>query len=172
MSFAEMLQALNADLPAITTLITAASYLIGFWFFFRGIYKLRQYGELRTMMASNTDLRDPMMLFAAGACLLFLPTIISIAESTFFSNYTATPISYGVLNAKTEWEMTERVVLALVRLVGLIAFIKSVMMLGNLNSHSGGQNTLGKALTHMIGGVMAMNINATIDMVRATFGFQ
>src|ERR1044072_5009328 len=70
--------------PNIYRLITALAYLMGIAFIFRGVYQLKVYGDLRTMMSVQTNFKATMMVFFAGTALLYAPTAFkSMLLSTF-----------------------------------------------------------------------------------------
>lgn len=169
-SLHQMLWNLTQNLPALAAAIFGFCYVAGFWLVFKAIYKLKQYGELRTMMSSNTDLREPIMMFVGAAFLIYAPTGINVLEHTFFWNYTATPLGYNVNSSAQEWTFIEGVAMELIRFAGLIAFIKGVLIISHLGSQSMGQNTLGKAMTFLIGGIMCLNIKGLIAILASTFG--
>src|SRR5437773_8521060 len=69
-----MLVNVTNEFPNIYRLITATAYLMGIAFIFRGVYQLKVYGDLRTMMSVQTNFKATMMVFFAGAALLYTPT--------------------------------------------------------------------------------------------------
>jgi len=77
-------------------------------------------------------------------------------------------------NAATGADMTAannamRAVLAWVQVIGAIAFIRGFLVMKNAVEGSG-QATIAQGLTHIIGGVMAINIIGSLKMFDATFG--
>ena len=54
---ATLLANIASSVPAISKLLAAMMYLIGFMFIFRGVYGLKQFGELRTMMSVNAEMK-------------------------------------------------------------------------------------------------------------------
>ncbi|WP_010597188.1 hypothetical protein [Rickettsiella massiliensis] len=58
-----MLTRLNGEFPSFYRLITASAYMIGIAFIFRGVYQLKVYGDLRTMMSVQTNFKATMLLF-------------------------------------------------------------------------------------------------------------
>ena len=69
-----MLLTVTDQFPNIYRLITALAYLMGIAFIFRGVYQLKVYGDLRTMMSVQTNFKATMMVFFAGTALLYAPT--------------------------------------------------------------------------------------------------
>ncbi|MDQ5899241.1 MAG: hypothetical protein QG624_160 [Pseudomonadota bacterium] len=52
-----MLLTVSNQFPNIYRLITALAYLMGIAFIFRGVYQLKVYGDLRTMMSVQTNFK-------------------------------------------------------------------------------------------------------------------
>src|SRR4051812_47422213 len=80
----QMLINLSNSYPALWRMITGACYLIGFILSVRGVYYLKQYGELRTMMSTQTSLKTPIVLFIVAAVLIYIPTGFKIVSRTVF----------------------------------------------------------------------------------------
>ncbi len=166
----DVLRALANALPPVVAMLTAFCYISGFWFIYRAVYKLRQYGELRTMMSTHTNLGGPVSLIAVGAILMFIPTSIGILENTFFGTYTATPLSYNIGQTATRWEALKAIVVIIIRVLGLIAMIRGFVMITSLSSHGQPHATWGRALSHVIGGALLININVTASVAASTVG--
>src|SRR5204862_7284694 len=58
-----MLSTLNASIPELWRLVTAAAYIMGFILAFKGLYYLKVYGEARTMMATQSSFKVPAIMF-------------------------------------------------------------------------------------------------------------
>ena len=160
---------ISTTLPAIVQMVMGFCYVFGLWLTFRALYKLKQYGELRTMMSSNTDLREPMLLLMVGAFMLLLPTTIQFAENTLFDYYYAQPIMYPT-SQQSPWGMVEDVLIQIVRFVGLIAFIRGWSIVTHLGGQSNPNATFGKAITFIVAGVLAMNFHGTVRVLAQTIG--
>ena len=166
----QMLINLNTHLPAVFRLISAFSYVLGFIMAVRGVYYLKLYGELRTMTASQTSLRTPVTYLIAAAALMFMPTVIHIFIKTSFGY--DSPLRYDQINSTINPILLQALV-GIVQLVGFIAFIRGwLILIANASHSGGGQNSMGKALTHIIGGVLAINIVGLVDVLWNTFGFK
>ncbi|NKB46539.1 MAG: type IV secretion protein IcmC [Legionellales bacterium] len=168
----QMLTNLASVQPNLYKLVTGAAYVIGLAFIFRALYHLKIYGELRTMMASQTGLKEPLAYLFVGTMLLYLPTGFSTVMQTAFG--------YDNVLAYTDWRTTSGsitgpggvAILRLVQLVGAIAFVKGWMILARSAGQGGGAqgNTTGKGLTHIFGGVAGMNIVGTANVISSTLG--
>ncbi|KAF5271536.1 hypothetical protein FQR65_LT05156 [Abscondita terminalis] len=164
-----MLLHMTDQFPNIYRLITALAYLMGIAFIFRGVYQLKVYGDLRTMMSVQTNFKATMMVFFAGTALLYAPTAFnSMMLSTFATTDVKDPMSYmPVHNMSTL--LASRAVLLFVQLIGTISFIKGWVSLTH-TSNPNGRSSVGKAVTHIVAGLLAVNIEGTKEILQASFG--
>lgn len=163
-----MLINMERSYPGVIRLITSFSFVAGMGMVLSALYKLKVYGEIRTMMGGQTDLKGPLLMFMSGAVFLFLPTAIDTIMMTAFASPTISPLSY-ITSEAHGFEAGMRAVLGLVQIIGLIAFIRGWLIVSK--SAQQGQMGVGKGLIHIFGGVMAMNISGVTRIIRATFDF-
>lgn len=164
----QMLINISNSYPQITKLIYAVSYLLGLAFMVRAIYWLKEYGEQRTMMSSQTSLKGPITLFIIASVLLWLPSGLHTFIMTAFGHenvlgYTG---SIGGLGTVGTYAL-----IYLVQIIGLISFIRGWVYLAQGAKGGQGQHTTGKALTHIIGGLLAINVVEFTNILWTTFGF-
>jgi intracellular multiplication protein IcmC len=164
-----MLVNVSNEFPNIYRLVTATSYIMGIAFIFRGVYQLKVYGDLRTMMSVQTNFKATMMVFFAGTALLYAPTAFkSMLLSTFATTTITDPMSYH--SAKGIWSpLASQAVLRFIQLIGTISFIRGWVYLTHV-SNPNGRSTMGKAVTHIVAGLLAVNIEGTREMLQASFG--
>lgn len=162
----QVLNNIADQIPALTGLVYAIVYILGVMFIIGGLFKLKHVGEQRSMMSGHHGVAGAFVYLAIGALLLFLPSTLEVGTSTFWS----TPCSYCYPTpADSAFTPVFKVVYAVVNFVGLIAFVRGLVLL----SHTGQQSQHGgfaKAITHIIGGIFCMNIGAFVQMVFATLG--
>jgi intracellular multiplication protein IcmC len=165
----QMLQTLDASIPAMQDLIMSAAYLLGIIFIANALYKFRLIGDYRHMMSQPTDLKGPLGSLIVGAMLIYLPGIFSAATYTLWNQATGM-MAYNPSGNSSEFQEIYNVSVDIMQLVGIIAFIRGWIILAKLGDH-GQQGGIPKALAHIIGGVLAYHISATIYVFQATFGF-
>jgi len=166
----DMLVTLKGQLPAIELLFSGMAYLLGVGFLVAGVYQLRIYGEVRMMMPSHTNLYKPVATLFSGAMLLYLPTAYKIFLISIFGSANISPIDYQ--SGEQQWVLLVDVVVNIVKLVGIGAFIKGWVLLARGAQTGGAQSTLGKAFTHIVGGVLAMNIVAVQEILFSSIGLK
>jgi intracellular multiplication protein IcmC len=165
----QMLINLSRTYPALWFMLTGAGYVIGFAFAMRGVYYLKQYGEMRTMMASNTSLKTPIIFFIVSGILIYMPSGFRVISRTVFGY--SSPLVYSDVTAGMN-PVVLGAITGLVSIIGLIAFIRGWLIMAKNAEHHGGPEGLGKALTHIVGGLLAMNILGVADIIWNTFGLK
>ncbi len=168
-SLQTMMSSLVSNIPELNALITATAYLAGFAFCLKGVYKLKEYGEMRSMMASQTSLFKPMILFLVGGLLMFFPRVYHIGLETFFGQRDPSPLAYQSTDY-TSWYGIEGVIVQIVQLIGAIAFVRGVWMISGFSGQQSPQGAFGKAMTHIIGGILAINVVGFADVLKGTIG--
>ena len=166
----QMLINLSQSYPALWKLITAISYVTGFLLAYRALYHLKVYGELRTMMASQASLRTPVTYLVIAAIFTFFPVGVQVIVVTLWGSETPlSPLGYNSSGGATG-DMALDAILGFIQLVGLIAFVRGWMMIAGSSQHGTQQNNA-RGFIHVIGGIMAINIVGTRNVIWATFGF-
>ncbi len=163
-----MLVTFSSNYPALWRLTSAAAYIFGVGFMMRGIYTFRQYGQGMSMMSQQSSIKAPVIYVFVGAALMYLPTMKSSLLVSSFGTAQQSPLAYNIQSSLLDAQ-SMYALLGFVQIVGLIAFVRGWVMLSNSASPSG-QSQFGKALTHIIGGLFAINIQGTINMLEFTFG--
>lgn len=168
--FQSMLTNLAGSYPNIWKLLTAASYVLGFSLCFKSIYTMKIYGEARAMAASHASMKTPLMYLLAGAALIFIPTTFSTINMTLFA--TPSILQYSGQGGIPGWtaESTKALV-GLIQIIGLLAFIRGWIYIARAGEQGGQGGNVAKGFTHILGGVLAINIVMARDILWNTFGF-
>ncbi|CZH30767.1 TPA: type IV secretion protein IcmC [Legionella pneumophila] len=174
-SQANILANIANQLEPVQRLITGGAYLIGCAFIFKAIYSLKVYGEARTMMSSNTSIKEPVMYLMVGALLIYFPSLVSsVLQTTFgYSN----PLAYsGSVSSGSDTisalfgsgSLVGRPLVMIIRVIGLIAFVRGWVLIARSASQGQPPGGTGKGLIHVFGGILAINIVGTVDMINNT----
>lgn len=160
-----MLGHIAKSYPAVERMLVALCYVIGIWLMATAFFKLKRYGETRTMMSSQIRVSGVFVYFLVGIVLFYFPSVVRIFLQTIWG--TTSVLKYPVTPPK--WKYFTDPVIGLVRIVGYIAFIRGWLLLVRLGSEGGSQpGTVGKALLHIFGGILAINVVGTLNMLGAT----
>ncbi|MDR3478904.1 MAG: hypothetical protein P4M14_12845 [Gammaproteobacteria bacterium] len=161
-----MMQNFAQTIPQFMHLVTALAYVMGMYLIFKGVLGLKQFGEARTMMSSQHDLKGPLVMMGVGAALLYLPSSVQVGLNTFWTN----PNPYGYLKDASldPWVAIIQDGYMIIQLIGTIAFIRGLMMLTHASGHGAQPGTFGKAMAYMISGILCINLYEFLTVVENT----
>ncbi len=121
------------NLGWIAIIFQSVSIFLGLGIFVGGMFQLKRYGEMRTMMSSQMSIGGPAMMLFSGASLMYLPTFISTVLVGFWGS--GAEMDLPVESTMEGWAQYIPPVLMLVRLVGVYAFTRGFVILGRSGSH-------------------------------------
>ena len=163
---ASMLVNLSTEIPNLMRFVTALAYVMGFFFVFKGILSLKEFGESRTMMSSQHSLSTPLLYLFVGSALIYLPSTVQTGLSTFWD----TPDIYGYVSSGGDpWDELINACFMVIQLIGVIAFIRGLIIL----THLGGQGQpgqFGRAMAHIVGGILCLNLYQFLQAIVSTLG--
>ena len=167
LSAQDMITNLADQLPNVMRMVTAIAYVLGFYFVVYGVMKLKQYGEARTQMSSQHSLKGPLIFILVGTLLVYLPSSVQVGLSTFWTE----PNPYAYLNDTNEWADFMKNCFQIIQLFGVIAVIRGLVILSHLSTQAQ-HGTLGRGLTHIIGGIFCINLYQFVQVILVTLGIQ
>ena len=168
----DVLHNLAQDLLSVEKTLTGASYLMGLAFAMKAMFTLKSHGEQRSSMGASS-LKEAGLYMLVSAMLLYYPTAFEvIMNSTFgYSNVlayaplnTTSPILGNLFGADSSVGQSLTII---IQVIGLIAFIRGWVMIAR-SSAQGQHGNIGKGFMHIFGGVLAMNIIGTLEVMQNT----
>lgn len=168
-TFSFFLQHIQSQIPTLSTFISALMYLVGTVFIFRGVIALKQYGQSGAN-ASQGGLKPALIYLSVGAGLIFYPSMINTSLNTIFgsNNIIAYTNNEGLTNQS---KLILQTVELLLRLIGYVAFFRGWVLMTQLAGQQSQPGTLGRALSHIFGGIFLINVYATWQIVVTFLGF-
>jgi len=158
------------SLAPVQKLITGGAYLMGISFAIKALLALKSHGESKSSMSSSSSLKEPLLYFIVSAVFIYFPTGFDILMNTTFGY--STVLSYSSGTAMSTWLGTDSqlgsALTVIIQTIGLYAFVRGWIMIVKSSSTGQPPNGTGKGLTHVFGGVMAVNIVGTIEMINNT----
>ena len=171
---ADILRNIAATLEPVEKLITGLAYVMGIAFAFKAIYSLKVYGEARTMMSSNASIKEPVTYLLVAAVFIYFPAGLKVLLMTTFGD--STILEYAPLNSPNSTldaifgsqSAVGRPLTLIIQVVGLIAFIRGWVLIARGAGQGGQPGTTGKGLMHVFGGIFAINIVKTLEIINNT----
>ncbi|NNM58866.1 MAG: hypothetical protein HKM04_03540 [Legionellales bacterium] len=165
----QMLANINAQLPYLYKIVTGFGYLAGVFFVIVGVHKLKEFGN-SAMQSGKLAMKEPFAYIIVGAMLIYFPSTLGVFLTTVYGTSSITPyIGYGAPgNTFNEIGAT---IVGIVQFVGLVSFVRGLMMLHKVGVGESQQGaSFNKGLTHLIGGIIAMNIVQFGHIISSTLG--
>lgn len=170
---ADVLTNIANNVAPVQRLITGAAYLMGIGFAFKAIACLKQHGENRAASQSG-GLKEPLMYLMVAAVFIYFPTAESILLKTTFGY--SNVLAYGSLQTQNPTLNTlfgptssaGQSLSLIIQTIGLIAFIRGWVLISRSATHGQTQGGTSKGLMHIIGGILAMNIMGTLEVLNNT----
>jgi intracellular multiplication protein IcmC len=158
------------SLIPVQNLITGAAYIVGISFALKALYSLKIYGESKTMQSSSTSIKDPLFHLMVAGFLIFFPTGFEvIMNSTFgYSNvlaYSDSSLTDSMFGGDSQ---LGNAVVIIFQTIGLYAFTRGWILIARAASQGQQPGGTGKGLMHVFGGVLAVNIVGTIELLKNT----
>lgn len=148
----------------IVEIIKYISIVMGVAMTMFGMFKLKRYSEMRSMMSQQMTLSGPLMLMVCGALLLSLPTTIEVALFAFWGD--SSIMHYPGLEGVGAAHTVVMHIYTFLRVIGLGSFIRGIILISRAGGGSGQPGTLSKGFIHIFGGILAINIEGTIHILR------
>ena len=161
---------LAQSLVPVQNLISGAAYLIGISLGLKAIYSLKIYGEARTMQASTSNIKEPIFYLIVAGLLIYFPTAIDVILNTSFGSsnvlsYGDSDVMSGAFSGNSD---LGNAVVTIFQTIGLYAFVRGWVLIARSASQGQQPGGVGKGLMHVFGGILAVNIVGTVEMVNNT----
>lgn len=154
------------NLSIMAQIMNYVSIATGIFLTMAALFEFKKIAEQRNMMQHHGAVR-PVILLLCGAALLALPTVLGTALLSFWGQ--ASDLAYPT-SASTGFASLEPAVIQFIRLVGLGAFIRGIFLLSRTGGHQSQPGAIGKALIHMLAGVLCLHIMQTIALMKSILG--
>lgn len=180
-SYDEILTNLEKIIPAFVNLILAVSFLGGLYFIIRGIMMLKAFGMPLTQMSRPGELGGPLAYIVVGAIMIYIPTTIDTVHWTIFGtgdSYVSgagtagqTVLGYGEGGGvESRWEDLKTILFKFINFIGLISFVRGWFIIAKSGQPGVQPGTISKGTIHVIAGIIAINAQGFVDVLRTTFG--
>ncbi|MBV6632834.1 MAG: hypothetical protein KI792_07360 [Alphaproteobacteria bacterium] len=161
-------------------LVAAFCYIVGLLIMVQSLVRLSRASQFSGGFSPTQSLyAGPIVGFLVAGLLIGLPgTFQTVNETIFLEEGANNILSYRglgdgfgaggtVIAFADRWNQVVIVLILIVQLVGWIAFVRGILMLKRAAEGSG-QASYGTAATHILGGVMAANVIALVDLIQET----
>lgn len=170
----------------LTGVVLMCSYIGGIMLIFNGLMLMKKFGQVGTATAQPGELGGPLMKIIIGAILIYLPTstdtflnsLFSTAGTIFGDGGTTNLQTYqslgvgasllGYLGGDTlsqQWQSLANTLVLYIQFLGLLSFVKGWFILSHSVGQGAQQGSFAKGLTHIIGGIIAINFVGVVNII-------
>jgi len=150
-------------------MVTAVAYISGVCFMTLGVFQLKKVGDYRQSQYQAADFKAPIISLLTGMMLVYLPTIFKASTMTVFGSTSLPGYLPNDPTNPTEIEVAIGAILDIIRLVGVVAFVRGWFILTKIGDASAG-GAISKGLTHLLGGLFAYHMYDFFLIVENTLG--
>ena len=160
----------KTQLNIVVVALRIVAFLMGIVLFSSSLLRIKKNAE----NPNNYSIANAIWMLIAGTLLISLGTFYSVISETLnpsfqgvstsilsvnehIKGFEAKKVGIGGFSAFVPTE-TGQTILAFVYLVGMISFVRGIYLLKEMGTPKGDQQGIGQAVTHIIGGALAMNI--------------
>ena len=157
---ASVVRNISIQIDPIKNFLMVLSYVIGVGLCVVAIMKLKKYGTKTAFMHVEMTLLGPFLQFFIGVGLFYLPTFLSSLNQTVWQDVSTVEITVGYESESAENYIAP--VLGIIQIIGLIAFLRGWVQISRATNAGNQPGVVSKALTYIIGGLLAINIQLVI----------
>jgi len=164
----------NIQAP-LTALVQVIANVAGVYMMVHGLIKASKYGfdpKTNSIHSILTNIGFGAILFTIGGN--FSMVMASVFGSSSVTDPSASSVlSWGFVSSlgggSQQFATAVAAALSFVQIIGFIAFVRGWMVLKKV-VEGGGNVTMAQGITHIVGGVLAINVFAFLKVMDTTFG--
>ena len=161
----------NSLIP-VENLLRGAAYLIGIAFAIKALMVLKSHSESRSQSGGGPT--EPLMYLFVATMLIYFPSGFQMLMNTTFGysnvlayapNNSQMPMINAIFGQNSPMGQALTII---IQLVGLISYIRGWLLIAKSGSAGQQPGNVGKGITHIFAGVLAMNIIGTLQVISNT----
>jgi intracellular multiplication protein IcmC len=172
----------------LTQMMLAFSFAAGVYMIWRAITMLKKFGMMNSMQSQPGEFTGPIAYLVVGSILIWIPTTSDLLTSTIFGSsapelFGQNTFDYSALGSGSQlltyvstsslqalWSSIADTLVLYIQFIGFIAFIRGWMIISKASQSGAQPGSMGKGVTHIIGGIIAINFVQFIYLIQATLG--
>lgn len=169
--FGQLLVNVSKSFPDIFSFLTGLTAVVGIIFILLAFFKLKHLADFRNMMSGQQEVGKVFILLFIGVVFLWMPYLIDVFTVTIFQKNDSVLRADYPLGGSGAPSTFQIAFFNLAKLIGLMSFIKGWFILSGMAKGQAQPGTVGKALTHMISGLLLFHLSATMAILEKTIGY-
>ena len=169
LAMSDVFRNLELQIDPIKNFLIVLCYAIGVGLSIAAVMKLKKYGTRTAFMSVEMSMVGPFLQFFIGVALFYMPYFISAINLTIFtSSGVMSELSYTTNS--TDYQTYVEPILGIIQIIGIIAFMRGWLLLAKATNPGQQPGAISKGVTHIIGGILAVNIRTFITVIYQTLG--
>ena len=169
MDMAQVFSNLALQIDPIKNFLIVLCYAVGVGLSVAAVMKLKKYGTRTAFMSVEMSMVGPFLQFFIGVALFYMPYFISAINLTIFtSSGVMDQLSYTTSNV--DYQTYVEPILGIIQIIGIIAFMRGWLLLAKATNPGQQPGAISKGVTHIVGGILAVNIRTFITVIYQTLG--
>lgn len=165
-SLLEMLNSFKAQVPSIETFLFGFAFIIGIALIASSFFKFAKVGSGQ----SQETIGQALTVLVVGVLMVSLASFIDATEATLGIGENANSLLSYVQNKNgADYKSAVEAAFLILKPFGFIAVFRGVLLFKDAAERRG-DATPGKAMTHIVGGVVLANAGWGVCTLAATFG--
>jgi intracellular multiplication protein IcmC len=176
-------------LVPLTGMVLVISYVCGIYMIFHGIAEIRRTTNFMMAQSQSESISGPILHIVVGAILIWLPTSTDIFMNSIFGSINSifgsgsglSSIRYQSLGTGSsllgylpgdsigqQWASIANTLVMYIQFLGLLSFIKGWFLISKSAGTGAQPGNFAKGLTHIIGGIIAINFIGVVNIISNT----
>jgi len=169
-----MMGQLNNNVGDISSFVVGLYYVVGIGIALAAVFRLKKLGVRSAMMGSDGSVGGPIIQLLIGAALVYSPSLLATLNTTFWGSPAFnSALSWTSSGSSTGSQLVAVItpLVGIIKLIGCIAFLRGWLILTRISGAGSQQpGQISKGIVHIVGGVLAMNITTTVQVIMNTLG--
>lgn len=166
--FSNLEQSMAKIYPALIKILNLAGYFM----ILKAIFMLKKLGHRTAFMGGSSSLVGPIAVIFIGIIMINAQEFIKVIVLTLYGQKIQSTKDWESAHGNSDsWYSALTPIVGLVQVIGLVAFFRGIIILTKACNENSQPGNVSKGLMHILGGVMAVNITGTIDLIDKTLGF-
>jgi hypothetical protein len=175
---------LRSLIGPLMTLLLIISYTAGIFMVIRAISLFKSFGSAQ---ARPGEMIGPLVYLIVGTVLIYLPSTTDIVSHTIFKSVTSQSVvvagniklsavgkasdrllNYAPVTIESQWADMVNTIVLYVQFIGFLAFVRGWFIISHAGQPGAQPGTIPKGITHIIGGIVAVNFLPMVDALNNT----
>lgn len=178
-----ILENLRSVLGPLMVLLLMVSYTAGIGMIFRALGLLKSFGGAQSRPG---EMIGPLVYLIVGSVLVYLPSSTDVITKTIFGTDAGSVVESGSINLAALGKASDKVlgyapvaiegqwanmidtIILYVQFIGFLAFIRGWFIVSHAGQPGAQPGSISKGITHIIGGILAVNFLPMVEVLHNT----